>query len=69
MRLEINRLEGLRNDLSLRLELAEIEAARLNIANRDRLMSLPGMPRHRDATSDETHAVAGCKSVSLTIVR
>ena len=63
MRLEINRLEGLRNDLSLRLELAEIEAARLNIANRQRLMSLPGMPRHRDATPDEAHAVAGCKIV------
>ena len=63
MRLEINRLEGLRNDLSLRLELGEIEAARLNIANRQRLMSLPGMPRHREATQDEARAVAGCKIV------
>src|SRR5580700_7426716 len=63
MRLEINRLEGLRNDLSLRLELAEIEVARLNIAHRDRLMSLPGMPRHREATPDEAHAVSGCKIV------
>src|ERR1700733_5723305 len=63
MRLEINRLEGLRNDLFLRLERAEIEAARLNIANRQRLMSLPGIPRHREATPGETHAVAACKIV------
>lgn len=63
MRLEINRLEGLRNDLSLRLELAEIEAARLNIANRQRLMALPGMPRHREASHDEAQSVAGCKIV------
>jgi hypothetical protein len=61
MRLEINRLEGLRNDLHLRLERAEIHSARLNIANRERLMSLPGMPRHREATPDEAHAVTRCK--------
>jgi hypothetical protein len=61
MRLEINRLEGLRNDLSLRLERAEIDTARLNIANREQLMALPGMPRHRDATPNETKAVADCK--------
>src|SRR4051812_13005625 len=61
MRLEINRLEGLRNDLLLRLERAEIDKALLNIANRERLMALPGMPRHRDATSKESKAVAECK--------
>jgi hypothetical protein len=61
MRLEINRLEGLRNDLSLRLERAEIDTALLNLANRQRLMTLPGMPRHREATSEETHSVAECK--------
>ena len=27
--------------------------AQLSVANRDRLMALPGMPRHRDATDDE----------------
>jgi hypothetical protein len=63
MRLEINRLEGLRNDLSLRLERAEIDAALLNVANRARLMALPGMPRHREATPDETRDVAECKIV------
>ena len=63
MRLEINRLEGLRNDLSLRLERAEIDAARLHVANRQRLMSLPGIPRHREGTPHETTAVAECKLV------
>jgi len=63
MRLEINRLEGLRNDLLLRIERAEIDSARLNIANRQRLMSLPGMPRHREATPDEAQAFTGCKIV------
>ena len=47
MRLEITRIEGLRNDLLLRLDRSEIDAARLSVANRDRLMALPGMPRHR----------------------
>lgn len=61
MRLEINRLEGLRNDLSLRLERSEIHSSRLNVANRERLMALPGMPRHREATADEKQGVAECK--------
>jgi hypothetical protein len=61
MRLEINRLEGLRNDLSLRLERAEIDAAHLSVPHRRRLMALPGMPRHREATPDETKGVAECK--------
>jgi hypothetical protein len=61
MRLEINRLEGLRNDLSLRLERAEIHSAHLNIAHRQRLMALPGMPRHRVATPAESASVADCK--------
>jgi len=61
MRLEINRLEGLRNDLLLRLERAEIDTALLNVANRTRLMALPGIPRHRDAMPDESQGVAKCK--------
>ncbi len=61
MRLEINRLEGLRNDLLLRLERSEIDGARLSVAHRERLMALPGMPRHRTATPQEDQAVAGCK--------
>jgi hypothetical protein len=61
MRLEINRLEGLRNDLALRLEREEIFAARLNVANRDRLMTLAGIPRHREVHPEEERALAGCK--------
>ena len=34
MKLEITRLEGRRNDLLLRLERAEIDSARLSVANR-----------------------------------
>ena len=51
--MEITRLEGQRNDLLLRLERSEIETARLSLAGRDRLMALPGIPRHREATSEE----------------
>ena len=61
MRLEINRLEGLRNDLCLRLERAEIDAVLLNVANRCRLMALPGLPRHREGTPAETQGFADAK--------
>ena len=61
MRLEINRLEGLRNDLLLRLERAEIDAAILSVAHRERLMALPGIPRHRAPSSQEEHDIADCK--------
>ena len=61
MRLEITRIEGLRNDLLLRLERSEIERSQLSVANRDRLMTLPGMPRHRDATDDEAQGIAEAK--------
>ena len=53
MRLEITRQEGLRNDLLLRLDRSEIQGALLSIANRYRLMALPGIPRHRPATEAE----------------
>jgi hypothetical protein len=61
MRLEVNRQEGLRNDLLLRLERAEIETAQLSVAHRDRLMALPGIPRHRAATAAEEDGLAGAK--------
>src|SRR5215204_5555605 len=61
MRLEITRIEGVRNDLLLRLERSEIAGAGLSVVNRDRLMALPGMPRHRDATDDEARGVAEAK--------
>lgn len=63
MRLEINRLEGLRNDLLLRLERSEIDFALLNVSQRQRLISMPGMPRHREASAAECQAVAECKIV------
>ena len=53
MKLEITRLDGLRNDLLLRLERSEIDAAVLSVANRARLGGLPGIPRHREASEAE----------------
>jgi hypothetical protein len=61
MRLEITRLEGLRNDLALVIERGEIETALLNVAHRDRLLTLPGMPRHREATPAEQRGIADAK--------
>jgi hypothetical protein len=57
VRLEITRVEGLRNDLLLRLDRAEIDHALLSVANRHRLMSLPGIPRHREATPAEAEGI------------
>jgi len=54
LRLDVTREEGRRNDLLLRLDRSEIGAALLSIANRDRLMMLPGIPRHRPSTPQET---------------
>jgi hypothetical protein len=61
MKLEITRLEGQRNDLLLRLERSEIDTALLSVANRQRLMTLPGMPRHRSATVAEQQGIADSK--------
>ena len=61
MRLEITRIEGLRNDLLLRIDRSEIETIRLSVANRDRLMTLPGMPRHRPASAEEAQGIADAK--------
>jgi hypothetical protein len=61
MRLEINRIEGLRNDLLLTLDRSEIDAARLSVANRDRLAALPGIPRHREATPEESRGLDDAK--------
>ena len=58
---EITRVEGLRNDLLLQLDRSEIESALLSIANRDRLMALPGIPRHREATDVEARGIDGAK--------
>ena len=61
MRLEINRVEGLRNDLCLRLERREIEAALLSVSDRGRLMTLAGIPRHRETTPDEHQGLSACR--------
>src|SRR5262245_15884046 len=61
MRLEITRIEGLRNDLLLRIERSELETAILSVANRDQLLALPGMPRHRQATADERERMDAAK--------
>lgn len=61
MKLEVTRIEGLRNDLLIRLERAEIERALLSLPHRDALMALPGIPRHRDATADEASGLAACR--------
>ena len=61
MRLEITRVEGLRNDLLLRIERSEIETVRLSVANRDGLMTLAGMPRHRPASAEEAQGIADAK--------
>jgi hypothetical protein len=61
LRLEITRVEGVRNDLLLRLNRDEIERALLSVANRDRLLALPGMLRHRDATDEEARGIEAAK--------
>jgi len=61
MRLEITRIEGRRNDLLLRLDRAELNGSQLSVVNRDRLMALPGMPRHRDASAAEAQGIADAK--------
>ena len=61
MRLEITRIEGQRNDLLLRIDRTEIAAARLSVANRARLMTLAGMPRHRQASAAEAQGIADAK--------
>jgi hypothetical protein len=61
MKLEINRLEGLRNDLLLRLERREIGAVQLSVPARDRLMTLPGIPLHRAVTPEEHQGLAACR--------
>jgi hypothetical protein len=61
MRLEITRVEGLRNDLTLRLERTEIDRALMSVANRDRLLALPGIPRHRRASAAERDALDAAK--------
>jgi hypothetical protein len=61
MRLEITRIEGLRNDLLLRIDRSEIERVTLSVANRAQLMTLPGMPRHREAGPEEVQGIDDAK--------
>jgi hypothetical protein len=61
MRLEITREDGLRNDLLLRIERSEIDSALLTIGHRDRLMALPGIPRHRAPTGVERQGLEDAK--------
>jgi hypothetical protein len=61
MRLEITRVEGQRNDLTLRLERVEIERALLSVAHREALRQLPGMVRHRPASEAEQQGIADSK--------
>jgi len=61
MRLEINRLEGLSNDLLLRLERREIDSVLLSVAERRKLMALPGIPRHRAGTPEEIQQLSQCR--------
>ena len=62
MRLEITASKGLSNDLLLRFERpGESTAALLSVAIRERLMALPGMPRHRAATAAEDEGMTASK--------
>ncbi|HVT46279.1 MAG TPA: hypothetical protein VHD57_00705 [Vicinamibacterales bacterium] len=61
MQLTVNRSEGRANDLVVRLDRDEIETARLSVADRAALMRLPGIPRHRPATSEEEQGLAAAK--------
>jgi hypothetical protein len=61
MKLEITRVEGLRNDLVLRLERDEIDSVALTVADRARLMALAGIPRHRAATVEEQQGLSACR--------
>ena len=45
----------------VRLERCEIEAAVLGISDRGRLMTLPGIPRHRDVTPEEHQGLSACR--------
>ena len=58
MKLEVARLDGRRNDLTLRLERAEIDRPLLSLPHRDSLMALPGIPRHRAATDAEASGLS-----------
>jgi hypothetical protein len=61
MRLEITRIEGLRNDLLLRIDRTEIATARLSVADRARLMLLGGIPRHRQPSDEEARGIEAVK--------
>lgn len=61
MEVYLNKTHGFRNDLLVVIARAEIEDVLLHIANRDKLMQLPGLLRHRDQDQDERMKVGECK--------
>jgi hypothetical protein len=61
MEVRVHRSVGLRNDLLVVLEASEIAEVRLGIANRNRLLELPGLTRHRGATEGEQEENRKCK--------
>jgi hypothetical protein len=61
MEVRVHRSVGLRNDLLVVLEASEIAEVRLGIANRNRLLELPGLTRHRGATEEEREENRQCK--------
>ena len=62
MELRVNKSPGLRNDLLVILPRSEIAQARLHIAGREKLMSLPGLLRHAGKqAADERSSVNKCK--------
>jgi hypothetical protein len=58
---ELHRTHGVRNDLLVVIDRRDVDAALLNIANRDRLMRQPGLTRHRELTAEEREANRSCK--------
>jgi hypothetical protein len=61
MRVRLHYTPGLRNDLTVWIPREELEDARLCVTHRERLMSLPGLPRHREPTAEERRQNSECK--------
>ena len=62
MKVHLNKAHGLRNDLLIVLPRLEVEGALLHIANRARLMTLPGLLRHvPEQDPSERRQVGNCK--------
>ena len=62
MEVRITKIQGLRNDLLAVLPRTEVEDVLFHIANRDKLMQLPGLLRHvPQQDSDEKRLLGKCK--------